>query len=136
MTTSPWLDDGFMVNARNAPRFPKHVRILAVPRYGRIAGMKRQLFLEKIFDYEIVDGIDAEKEPERLRRAMDEKGIVVGRLCKMNPRSVACAIGHLVLIPDSLPAGAETVLILEDDALIARGFRARVEGLLRQLPSE
>ena len=136
MSTTPWLDDGRMVDSKDAPCFPIHVRVLGVPRFKRITAMKRQLDREKIVGYQIVEGIDADKEPALLRRAMKEHGLVVGPLVPMTPRSVACLIGHLILIPASLPADAQTVLILEDDAILVRGFRKRVECLLRQLPAE
>jgi hypothetical protein len=134
---SPWIDYGEGLGSNvSTPRFPEHVRVLTVKRYNREEKIRSGLEAAGVTTAKMVYGIDGDvaQRDGSLQRILDKEGVRISPTFPMNPRQIACTLGHLLLIPRSLPPDAERVLVLEDDATIPSDFVERTDRALHNVP--
>ncbi|MCG8419595.1 MAG: sulfotransferase [Proteobacteria bacterium] len=73
--------------------------------------------------------------PQRFR-AVDGTRVAAPRWWRAGPGAWGCFQSHVRIIEQALMDGVKSILILEDDAVFPRDFRARAEHFLRRVPGD
>lgn len=75
---------------------------------------------------------------ERITRfsAVDAQRVLTPTWWEDTPGGWACSLSHRQVISDAAVAGAETLLVFEDDALLANDFGERLEAFLSRVPED
>jgi glycosyl transferase family 25 len=97
--------------------------------------VERELARERIAA-EIVPAVDGRDLTAAALGELHRRGdLAAGFVAELNRGQIACALSHLRVLERIRERGCRRALVLEDDALLAPGFRERLAERLRQAPA-
>ncbi len=95
--------------------------------------LERELARERIAA-EIVPAVDGRDLTAGALGELHRRGDLAAAAAELNRGQIACALSHLRVLERIRERGCRRALVLEDDALLAPGFRERLAERLGQAP--